>query len=102
MAVDIIKDNGIELPQSTVCDLLNKLTEEKRLLKEINQKQAQSNKRVRKVLEEGGVLLTQNQLKSIIEMKNGDESAEIRHLKTANARLKDEITALKEYIQKMR
>ena len=25
--VDIIKDNGIELPQSTVCDLLNKLTE---------------------------------------------------------------------------
>ena len=53
-------------------------------------------------MEEGGVLLTQNQLKSIIEMKNGDESAEIRHLKTANARLKDEITALKEYIQKMR
>ena len=99
-AVDIIKDNGIELPQSTVCDLLNKLTEEKQLLKEINQKQAQSNKRVRKVLEEGGVLLTQNQLKSIIEMKVGDESAEIRHLKTANARLKDEITALKEYIQK--
>lgn len=33
--VDIIKDNGIELPQSTVCDLLNKLTEENEELNSI-------------------------------------------------------------------
>ena len=36
--VDIIKDNGIELPQSTVCDLLNKLTEENEELKKENKK----------------------------------------------------------------
>ena len=89
--VDIIKDNGIELPQSTVCDLLNKLTEEK---------QAQYNQRIDKILGEGGVILTKHQLKSLIEMKNDDESSEIRHLKIANAKLKDEIIALKEYIQK--
>lgn len=98
--VDIIKDNGIELPQSTVCDLLNKLTEEKQLLQEINEKQAQYNQRIDKVLGEGGVILTKYQLKSLIEMKNDDESSEIRHLRTANARLKDEIIALREYIQK--
>lgn len=98
--VDIIKDNGIELPQSTVCDLLNKLTEEKQLLQEINEKQAEYNKRIDKVLENGGVILTKHQLKSVIEMKNKDESSEIRHLKIANAKLKDEIIALKEYIQK--
>ena len=98
--VDIIKDNGIELPQSTVCDLLNKLTEEKQLLQEINEKQAQYNQRINKVLENGGVILTKHQLKSVIEMKNKDESSEIRHLKIANAKLKDEIIALKEYIQK--
>lgn len=33
--VDIIKDNGIELPQSTACDLLNKLTEENEELNSI-------------------------------------------------------------------
>ena len=71
--VDIIKDNGIELPQSTVCDLLNKLTEEKQLLQEINEKQAQYNQRIDKVLGEGGVILTKYQLKSLIEMKNDDE-----------------------------
>ena len=98
--VDIIKDNGIELPQSTVCDLLNKLTEEKQLLQEINEKEAQYNQRINKVLDEGGVILTKNQLKSLIEMKNDDESSEIRHLRSANARLKDEIIALREYIQK--
>ena len=98
--VDIIKDNGIELPQSTVCDLLNKLTEEKQLLQEINEKKAQYNQRVNRVLEDGGVLLTKQQLKSVIEMKNDDESSEIRHLRSANARLKDEIIALREYIQK--
>lgn len=98
--VDIIKDNGIELPQSTVCDLLNKLTEEKQYLQEINEKQAQYNQRVNRVLEDGGVLLTKQQLKSVIEMKNDDESSEIRHLRSANARLKDEIIALREYIQK--
>lgn len=98
--VDIIKDNGIELPQSTVCDLLNKLTEEKQLLQEINEKQAQYNQRIDKVLGEGGVILTKYQLKSLIEMKNDDESSEIRHLRSANARLKDEIMALREYIQK--
>ena len=98
--VDIIKDNGIELPQSTVCDLLNKLTEEKQLLQEINEKQEQYNQRIDKVLGEGGVILTKHQLKSVIEMKNKDESSEIRHLKIANAKLKDEIIALKEYIQK--
>ncbi|MBR3140125.1 MAG: hypothetical protein IKF11_04575 [Methanobrevibacter sp.] len=98
--VDIIKDNGIELPQSTVCDLLNKLTEEKQLLQEINEKQAQYNQRIDKILGEGGVILTKHQLKSLIEMKNDDESSEIRHLRTANARLKDEIIALREYIQK--
>lgn len=98
--VDIIKDNGIELPQSTVCDLLNKLTEEKQLLQEINEKEAQYNQRIDKILDEGGVILTKHQLKSLIEMKNNDESSEIRHLRTANARLKDEIIALREYIQK--
>ena len=98
--VDIIKDNGIELPQSTVCDLLNKLTEEKQLLQEINEKEAQYNQRIDKILGEGGVILTKHQLKSLIEMKNDDESSEIRHLRTANARLKDEIIALREYIQK--
>ena len=98
--VDIIKDNGIELPQSTVCDLLNKLTEDKQLLQEINEKKAQYNQRVNRVLEDGGVLLTKQQLKSVIEMKNDDESSEIRHLRSANARLKDEIIALREYIQK--
>ena len=36
--VDIIKDNGIELPQSTACDLLNKLTEENEELKKENNK----------------------------------------------------------------
>ena len=36
--VDIIKDNGIELPQSTACDLLNKLTEENEELKKENKK----------------------------------------------------------------
>ena len=94
--VDIIKDTGIELPQSTVCDLLNKLTEENQLLREINEKQAKYNKRINKVLENGGVILTKHQLKSVIEMKNKDESSEIRHLRTANARLKDEIIALRE------
>ena len=98
--VDIIKDNGIELPQSTVCDLLNKLTEEKQLLQEINEKEAQYNQRIGKILGEGGVILTKHQLKSLIEMKNDDESSEIRHLRSANARLKDEIIALREYIQK--
>lgn len=98
--VDIIKDNGIELPQSTVCDLLNKLTEEKQLLQEINEKEAQYNQRIDKILGEGGVILTKHQLKSLIEMKNDDESSEIRHLRSANARLKDEIMALREYIQK--
>ena len=98
--VDIIKDNGIELPQSTVCDLLNKLTEEKQYLQEINEKEAQYNQRIDKILGEGGVILTKHQLKSLIEMKNDDESSEIRHLRTANARLKDEIIALREYIQK--
>lgn len=98
--VDIIKDNGIELPQSTVCDLLNKLTEEKQLLQEINEKEAQYNQRIDKILGEGGVILTKHQLKSLIEMKNDDESSEIRHLRSANARLKDEIIALREYIQK--
>ena len=98
--VDIIKDNGIELPQSTVCDLLNKLTEEKQSLQEINEKEAQYNQRIDKILGEGGVILTKHQLKSLIEMKNDDESSEIRHLRSANARLKDEIMALREYIQK--
>ena len=98
--VDIIKDNGIELPQSTVCDLLNKLTEEKQLLQEINEKEAQYNQRIDKILDEEGVILTKHQLKSLIEMKNDDESSEIRHLRSANARLKDEIMALREYIQK--
>ena len=106
--VDIIKDNGIELPQSTVCDLLNKLTEEKQSLQEINEKEAQYNQRIDKILNEGGVILTKHQLKSLIEMKNDDESSEIRHLRSseirhlrsANARLKDEIIALREYIQK--
>ena len=98
--VDIIKDNGIELPQSTVCDLLNKLTEEKQSLQEINEKEAQYTQRIDKILGEGGVILTKHQLKSLIEMKNDDESSEIRHLRSANARLKDEIIALREYIQK--
>ena len=98
--VDIIKDTGIELPQSTACDLLNKLTEENQLLREINEKQAKYNERIDKVLENGGVILTKHQLKSVIEMKNKDESSEIRHLKIANAKLKDEIMALREYIQK--
>ena len=98
--VDVIKDNGIELPQSTACDLLNKLTEENQLLREINEKQEQYNQRIDKVLENGGVILTKHQLKSVIEMKNDDESSEIRHLRSANARLKDEIIALREYIQK--
>ena len=33
-AVDVICDNGIELPQSTACDLLNKYDEENEQLKQ--------------------------------------------------------------------
>ena len=74
-------------------DLLNDLSDNNEELKHHNQ-------RITKVLEDGGVILTKHQLKSLIEMKNDDESSEIRHLRTANARLKDEIIALREYIQK--
>lgn len=74
-------------------DLLNDLSNNNEKLKHNNQK-------ITKVLEDGGVILTKHQLNSLIEMKN-DDSVEVRHLKSANAKLKDEIQALKEYIQKV-
>ena len=60
--VDIIKDNGIELPQSTACDLLNKLSEENNQLKHrLSQqemeyattecRQAEENEQLRKEIE---------------------------------------------------
>lgn len=71
---------------------LSKLQKENKQLKEYNL-------RIDKILGEGGVILTKNQLKSLIEMKNDDEPSEIRHLRTANAKLKDENQSLKNHIQ---
>ena len=76
---------------SDVCPLLNALNEENEQLKQHNQQ-------ITKILEDGGVILTKNQLISIIKMN--DDSVKVRHLKIANAKLKDEIGALREYIQK--
>ena len=74
-----------------VADYMNWITDENEQLKE-------DNLRITKVLEDGGVILTKNQLKSLIEMKN-DDSVEVRHLKSANAKLKDENQSLKNHIQ---
>ena len=82
-----------------LCELLNELNDENQKLKKENEQLKQHNQQITKVLEDGGVILTKNQLKSLIEMKN-DDSVEVRYLKTANAKLKDEIRALREYIQK--
>ena len=76
---------------SDVCPLLNELNDENEQLKQHNQQ-------ITKILEDGGVILTKNQLISIIKMN--DDSVKVRHLKIANAKLKDEIGALREYIQK--
>ena len=75
----------------SVRDLLNELNEEKEQLK-------QYNLRITKVLEDGGVILTKNKLTSLIERKK-DDSVEVRHLKSANAKLKDENQSLKNHIQ---
>ena len=75
-----------------IATALNELLDKNEQLKQYNQQ-------ITKVLEDGGVILTKNQLNSLITMKN-DDSVEVRHLKTVNAKLKDEIRALREYIQK--
>ena len=48
---DIILDNGIEVPQSTVCDLLNHLHEENEELKQRNENQYQQLNQLWKLIE---------------------------------------------------
>ncbi len=83
---------GDKKSMKTFVEKVNQIVKEKEQLKEYNL-------RITKVLEDGGVILTKQQLKSLIEMKNDDESSEIRHLRTANAKLKDENQSLKNHIQ---
>ena len=82
---------GDKKSMKTFVEKVNQIVKEKEQLKEYNL-------RITKVLEDGGVILTKNQLTSLIERKK-DDSVEVRHLKSANAKLKDENQSLKNHIQ---
>ena len=61
--VDLIDENR------QLKEVINKQKEEIELLQEINEKNSQYHKRINKILEEGGVILTKQQLQEIIRMR---------------------------------